>query len=114
MHETTATLLKSFIMAAVMTTFGLYQGAALIAFIAALSRVAYTSEQTSFRLFGRFFIMSLSITMLMVHIGKLSGWSDDVVIIFSGITAFLCREFLEAIVASKDIIIKRVIGVFSK
>lgn len=100
MHETT--LLKALGIAAILTELGLYKGAAIIAFIAAASRLSYTAEKATFWLFGRFFFMSLSITMLMVHIGKANEFSNDIVIIISGITAFLCREVLELVVKSKD------------
>lgn len=106
------TLAKTSAMAVTMTTFGIYEGAAIIAFIAALSRSAYTHEKLTVRLFGRFFTMSLSITMLIVHIGLLNDWGEDQVIIVSGVTAFLCREVLESIMSSKDLIIKRIVRAF--
>lgn len=112
MSETILTAIKSLIMAAFVTTFGIYTSAAFIALIAAITRIAYTSDKASLKLFGRFFIMSLAITMMMVHIGQLQGWSNDMTIIVSGITAFLCREVLESVAKSKDIIVNRVMGMF--
>lgn len=104
-------LVKSLAMAATMATFGIYHGAVFIAIFAALSRLAYTHEKSSLKLFGRFFVMSLSLTMMLVHVGQISGWSSDIVIVVSGVVAFLCREVLESIVASKDLIIKKIVGV---
>ncbi len=101
--------IKSGIMAFTMLSFGIYQGAALIALIAALSRLAYTADQPTFRLFGRFFIMSLSLTMLVVHIGLLEKWDNNLVVIVSGVSAFLCREVLEVLISSKDTIVSKIL-----
>lgn len=112
MSETILTAAKSLIMAAFVTTFGIYTSAALIALIAAITRIAYTSDKISLKLFSRFFTMSLAITMLMVHIGQLQGWSNDLTIVVSGVTAFLCREVLESVTKSKDIIVNKVMSIF--
>ena len=110
MTEQVIALVKSIAIAATMVSFGIYQGAAIIAVIAAMSRLAYTTEKASFSLFGRFFVMSLSITMLMVHVGLWREWDAEFVIIVSGISSFLCREMLEAIVESRTLIIKKIMG----
>lgn len=111
MTETLLTGIKAAIMAAIMQTFGLYAGAFLIALIAALARLAYTAEQPSFNLFGRFFTMSLALTMLMVHVGQLQNWETQLTIVVSGVAAFLCREIFQVVMDSKDSIIRRLLGV---
>lgn len=111
MTETILTGVKAALMAVIMQTFGLYAGATLIALVAALARLAYTAEQPSFNLFSRFFIMSLALTMLMVHVGQLQNWGTQLTIVISGVVAFLCREILQAVMASKDSIIRRLLKV---
>ena len=110
MFETALTAIKASIMAAIMNTFGLYTGAALISAVAALARIAYSPENPSIKLFGRFFAMSLGLTMIMVHIGNLRGWDNQTVIVVSGVAAFLCREVFDLVMHSKNQIIKQIIG----
>ncbi len=110
MTESWITAISSMAMAAIVTTFGPYSGASIIAIVAALSRLAYSREKVTLLLFGRFFAMSLSITMIMVHLGKLEGWENELVIVVSGVAAFLAREVLEVIVGSKDKLIKLFTG----
>jgi len=103
--------IRASLMVAILHTFSLYNGASLIALIAALARLAYTKETISFCLFGRFFTMSIAITMLVVHIGKAHDWDGELVIIVSGFCAFLCRELLELVMLSKDTILKHIAGI---
>lgn len=104
--------LKAAIMAAIMQTFGIYSGATLIAFVAAACRLAYSKEPASIKYFWRFFVMSLSLTMLMVHIGKWRGFDPEAVIIISGVAAFMAREALELALHSKGIIAKMILARF--
>lgn len=108
MPETLLTALKASAMAAVMQTFGLYAGAILIAFIAAMARLAYSYERASVNTFVRFFVMSLSVAMLMVHVGELRGWTTPEVIVISGPAAFLSQEMLETLLASRKALLEKV------
>ena len=101
---------KYLIAALMMVSFGIYEGAAIIALIAALSRIAYTQEKASLKLFIKFLTMSLAITMGMVHVGSMLDWDKDLLVIISGISAFLCREFFEAVMNSKGFLFKRFFG----
>ncbi|MBE0469611.1 MAG: hypothetical protein IBX55_08925 [Methyloprofundus sp.] len=103
-------LIKSIAVSAMLVSLGIYQGAAVIAIVAALSRLAYTDEQSSVALFSRFFVMSLSISMLMVHVGLWLDLDKELLIVISGISAFLCREVLEVIISSKDILLKKLLA----
>ncbi len=91
-------LLRAFVVSITMLTFGIYTGAIIIALIAALCRLAYTENKLSIALFGKFFIMSACLTMLIVHIGNIQKWSNDLVVIVSGVVAFLAREVLVTLV----------------
>jgi len=104
--------IKSALMAAVMQSFGVYSGATLIALIAALARLSYSKDTASFSFFGKFFMMSLSITMIMVHVGKQQGLDRETVIIISGVAAFMAREVLELVVHSKGLITKKIMDKF--
>jgi len=111
--QTIVTAVKAALMTAIMQTVGLYAGAILIALIAALARLAYTAEKASLNLFGRFFIMSLSLTMLLVHVGELQGWDKQLTIIISGVSAFLCREILETLINSKSSLVQKLLKVLN-
>lgn len=110
--DSTFTALKSAVMAIVMQTFGVYSGATLIAIIAAAARLAYSKEPASIKIFGKFFIMSLSLTMIMVHIGKQQGFDHETIIIVSGVAAFMAREVLEMVINSKGVIKKMILQRF--
>lgn len=95
---------KAAFMAAIMQSFGVYSGATLIAIVAAAARLAYSKEQASIKFFWKFFVMSLSLTMIMVHIGKQQGFDRETIIIISGVAAFMAREVLQMVLHSKGII----------
>lgn len=117
MYETAFASIKTLLLAIILTpfglytgaTFGIYTGAITIAMVAALSRLAYTKEKLSCRLFFSFYTMSLSITLIFVHVGKLNGWGMDTTIIISGVSAFLGKEFLDVIMSSKELFLKHLI-----
>lgn len=105
-------LAKTLLMAFMMVEFGIYEGAVLIALIAAFSRMAYTPENPTPGLFSRFFVMSLSITMIMVHVGLYFHWERDPLVIISGVSAFLSKELLEFLMKSRTSIFKKIAGTF--
>ena len=112
MYETTFGFIKGLVMAIVLTpfglytgsTFGIYTGAITIAMIASLARLAYTKEKASLRLFSTFYIISLSITLLMVHVGLLREWDTNTTIILSGLAAFLGKDLLDILISSKTLL----------
>lgn len=98
--------LKALALAVIADFFGLYSGAFMIAFIAAMMRVFYGSENCfdeeecklccRLWLFARYFSMSLGVSMLFVHIGLWQTWPEQKTIVLSGVAAFLGREIVGA------------------
>lgn len=91
--------LNTVLISAIINVTGLYAGAITIAFIAATVRLFYSVKDFNgigkyFFTFLRYFFMSLGITLLMVHIGLIRGWSADETIIISGASAFLSLEII--------------------
>ena len=82
-----------------------YYGAVFIALIASVSRLSYGVNAASFSVWVRYFVMSLSITMLIVHIGHYHQLDKEFIIIISGVSAFMSKEILHTIILSKDLFI---------
>ena len=104
---------KAFCIGLLIQSFGLYGGAISIAFFASILKLFYHNNDCPEDCFlccitiqfGKYFGVSLPLTLLMVHISLFYNLETQATIIASAIVAFLGREIL-------DIIIKEVPPMF--
>lgn len=81
------------------TVYGnVYFGAVVIAVMAATTRVAFEIQRETFAeylgVWVRFFLMSVGLCMLFVHIGNLATWNTDTTIVVAGGFACFAEETL--------------------
>ena len=94
-----------------------YLGAFTVAFISAFTRIIYddtTSKGINFKKFFRYFILSLSLAMLFLHIGLALSLNPDEIIILSAIFAFMSEETLYFIVTNWTKVLNKISSKYTK
>lgn len=88
---------------AVWATTNIYVGAFAIALMSALTRAIFESDcgadhsRCMSKVF-RYFLMSLALAMLFVHIGLWQEWNRDATIVISSIFAFMSEETMRFVI----------------
>lgn len=88
---------------AVWATTNIYVGAFAIAAMSALTRVIFEADcqnshpQCFLKVF-RYFLMSLALAMVFVHIGLWQAWNKDATVVVSSIFAFMSEETMRFLV----------------
>ena len=83
-----------------------YLGAFFVAIMSAFTRIVYEDiasvglTSLNFKKFFRYFILSLSLAMLMLHIGLTFNLNDNQIIVISAIFAFMSEETLRFVIAN--------------
>ncbi len=106
-------LLKVAATIAMAATTNIYVGAIGIACISSISRVAFEAGTTAIKdnplncisKIGRYFILSLALAMLFVHVGIWQAWSKDMTIVVASIFAFMSEETIRFILSSWNTIL---------
>jgi len=98
--ETKAIATKMFI--TILAVLGIYHAAFCIAVIASFSRMAYKSEPSNdlyhwFQQWFRLFIINVSMTMFIVHVGAWAKYNPDLIVMISAVCAFLSREIIDLV-----------------
>lgn len=106
-------LFKLIIGISIWATTNIYFGAFAIAFISAFTRVVYEAECktdhfTCFKKLIRYFILSLGLAMLFVHIGFMYTWSKDTTIVISSVFAFMSEETFKFILKNWESLLIKV------
>lgn len=101
-----AFLSKLLVGIAVWITTNIYVGAVAIALMSAVTRVIFEDDgnegsraKRAPRVF-RYFLMSLGLAMLFVHIGLWQKWNKDMTIVISSMFAFMSEETMRFVVSS--------------
>ncbi len=94
-------------------TTNIYIGAFAIAILSATTRIVYESEQNIKRVSIakkalRYFVLSLSLAILFVHIGIMYKWSEDTTIVISAVFAFMSEETLRFILKNWELVLVKI------
>ena len=87
-----------------------YLGAFLIAGMSAITRSVYDSTKCAtcgLQKFPRYFILSLALAMLMLHVGLAAELSNNEIIVISAIFAFMSEETMYFIVTNWGLILAK-------
>lgn len=113
MQESTVSFLIKFIVGvAIWISTNIYFGAFAIAFISAFTRIVYEAEcrngpASCSKKFFRYFILSLGLAMLFVHVGLINKWSQDTTIVVSAVFAFMSEETFRFIMKNWELVLVR-------
>jgi len=106
--------LIAFVSIVIANILDVYSGMLLIAFLASLTRLFYGVPEFNKRkidnylfTFIRFFVMSSSIVVILYHIGTIYKWTNDQIIVVTGVSAFLSYEVITIIVRLFPIVLNK-------